>query len=34
MFQGASFRSEMALKRAPHAFGITEAALLGDGLDR
>jgi hypothetical protein len=25
---------EKALKRAPHAFGISEAALLGNGLDR
>lgn len=25
---------EKALKGAPHTFGIAEAALLGDGLDR
>jgi hypothetical protein len=25
---------EKALKRAPHALGIAEAAFLGDGLDR
>lgn len=25
---------EMALKCAPHALGIAEAAFLGDGLDR
>jgi hypothetical protein len=24
----------MALKGAPHAFGIAEATFLGDGLDR